>query len=62
MTTPRVARPVLIVVRDEWKHVAENWAALHAPTSSVVAMGKHMMFWDRAAEFNHLLDQFFQDL
>jgi non-heme chloroperoxidase len=51
-------RPVLIVAREEWRDVVGNWVAANAPRTRLAILGKHMMFWDRAAQFNALLDGF----
>ena len=52
--------PLLYVVRDDWRDVVTNWAKAHTPSAEVVAMGKHMMFWERHKEFNAALDRFLE--
>lgn len=54
--------PVLIVARDEWKTVTQEWVKVRAPNAKVVAMGKHLMFWERDEEFNAALDTFLQTM
>ncbi len=31
---------------------------MNTPAAEVVALGKHMMFWERQEEFNRILDRF----
>lgn len=50
--------PLLYVVRDEMKDVADEWIKANTPSATVVYMGKHMMFWERADEFNSVVDEF----
>lgn len=50
--------PTLIISRGEWEGVTRRWVAVHAPAAEVVAMGKHLMFWERSVEFNNVLDSF----
>jgi pimeloyl-ACP methyl ester carboxylesterase len=50
--------PVMYFVSEEWKCLAENWAAQHAPHSEVHSHGKHAMFWEHPEAFNASLDQF----
>jgi pimeloyl-ACP methyl ester carboxylesterase len=52
--------PLLIVVRAEWERVVTEWRDRHAPSARIVAMGKHMMFWERSAAFNAELDAFLE--
>ncbi|MFO0992093.1 MAG: alpha/beta hydrolase [Hyphomicrobiales bacterium] len=51
-------RPVLILCREEWHAVVTNWIAAHAVPAQCEFFGKHMMFWDRAPQFNARLDRF----
>lgn len=50
--------PMLYVVREESKTVADKWIKANTPSASAVYMGKHMMFWERPAEFNKVIDEF----
>ncbi|MDE1463717.1 alpha/beta fold hydrolase [Spartinivicinus poritis] len=50
--------PLLYVVRDEKKAVAEKWIKANTPSATTVYMGKHMMFWERFKEFNKAVDEF----
>ena len=50
--------PLLYIVREEWKDAAPNLAAPNTPSVNVVAMGKHLMFWERHTDFNAVLDRF----
>lgn len=52
--------PLIYVVREEWNDLVASWANTNTPTATVVAFGKHMMFWERPAEFNQILDTFLQ--
>ena len=37
-----------------------RWAARHTPSARVEAFGGHMMFWERAEEFNRVLSDFLE--
>lgn len=50
--------PLLYVVRDENREVADKWIKSNTPSATAVYMGKHMMFWERAEEFNKVVDEF----
>ena len=50
--------PLLYVVRKEWKDAASSWVAANTPSANVVAMGKHLMFWERHTDFKAVLDRF----
>ena len=50
--------PLLYGGREEWKDAASSWAAANTPSANVVAMGKHLMFWERHTDFNAVLDRF----
>jgi pimeloyl-ACP methyl ester carboxylesterase len=54
--------PLLYVVREEWQGVAEKWAHKNTPSAKVVAMGKHLMFWERFAAFNEVLSSFLEEV
>jgi hypothetical protein len=49
-------------VREEWQGVAEKWAHINTPSAKVVAMGKHLMFWERFAAFNEELSRFLDEV
>lgn len=50
--------PLLYVVRNEMKEVADKWMKSNTPSATAVYMGKHLMFWERPEEFNEVLDKF----
>ena len=50
--------PLLYVVREELGPRVSRWAARHTPAARVEALGGHLMFWERADEFNRLLSDF----
>ena len=50
--------PLLYVVSEEDEKVAGDWIKKHTPYATVVFRGKHLFFWERAAEFNQILDEF----
>ncbi|MBU2714156.1 alpha/beta fold hydrolase, partial [Zooshikella harenae] len=50
--------PLLYVVRNEMKEVADKWIKANTPSATTVYMGKHMMFWERPKEFNKVVDEF----
>ena len=52
--------PLLIVVRTEWEELARAWAAKNAPSAEVKALGRHLMFWEHAKEFNSILDTYLE--
>jgi pimeloyl-ACP methyl ester carboxylesterase len=52
--------PLLYVVREEWQGVAEKWTRENTPSAKLVAMGKHLMFWERSVAFNELLSGFLE--
>jgi len=54
--------PLLYIVREEMKEVADHWIKANTPSSTAVYMGKHMMFWERPNEFNYELDMFLNGL
>lgn len=54
--------PLLYVVREEMKVVADQWIKAHTPSASTVYMGKHMMFWERPDKFNQALDVFLSNI
>ena len=54
--------PLLFVVRDEVKSPAEKWIKANTPSATVAVLGKHMMFWERPAEFNKVVDEFLAKL
>jgi pimeloyl-ACP methyl ester carboxylesterase len=54
--------PLMYVVREESKPVAEKWIEANTPSATTVYLGKHMMFWERPAEFNAAVDDFLATL
>lgn len=54
--------PLLYIVREEMKEVADHWIKANTPSATAVYMGKHMMFWERPDEFNYELDMFLNGL
>jgi non-heme chloroperoxidase len=50
--------PLLYIVREEWKDAASSLAAANTPSANIIAMGKHLMFWERHTDFNAVLDRF----
>ena len=52
--------PLLYVVREEMGPRVSRWAARHTPSARVEAFGGHMMFWERAEEFNRVLADFLE--
>ena len=55
-------RPLLIVVRAEWEGLAKAWAAKNTPSAQVKALGRHLMFWEHADEFNAILDAYLNQI
>ena len=54
--------PLLYIVREEMKEVADKWIKSNTPSATTVYMGKHMMFWERHKEFNKEVDKFLATL
>ncbi len=54
--------PLLYVFRDEWKDIAPPLAREYTPSADIVVLGKHMMFWERADQFNAALDAYLAKL
>jgi pimeloyl-ACP methyl ester carboxylesterase len=52
----------LIVARAEWRAVAADWITRHAPGADFAAFGSHLMFWEKADDFNRLLESFLDRL
>ena len=52
--------PLLYVVRAELGQRVSRWAARHTPAARVEAFGGHLMFRERADEFNRLLSDFLE--
>jgi non-heme chloroperoxidase len=44
--------PLLYFVREEWEDLASEWAADNTPSATIMALGKHLMFWERHEQFN----------
>jgi pimeloyl-ACP methyl ester carboxylesterase len=56
-------KPLLYVMGTEhWHTAVEQWAAAHTPSAKLVSLGRHLMFWQRAREFNAVLDEFLKQL
>tara|TARA_B100000446_G_C10548630_1_gene339394 strand:+ start:1866 stop:2864 length:999 start_codon:yes stop_codon:yes gene_type:complete len=52
--------PLMIVAREEWRDIVQNWVSQNAPSTTVAVMGKHLMFWERSDEFNAALNKFLE--
>ena len=52
--------PLLYVVREEQGKIVTAWRDAHTPSAQVVAMGKHLMFWERSEPFNAALDRYLE--
>jgi pimeloyl-ACP methyl ester carboxylesterase len=51
--------PLLFVMGTEhWQPVVEQWVKANRPSTQLVTMGRHLMFWQRSEEFNTELDKF----
>lgn len=55
-------KPVLVVAREEWRGQVSRWLNANAPEVPLVVLGKHMMFWERAAAFNAEVTKFLDAL
>jgi len=54
--------PLFYVIREDWKDIVPPWVAKNTPSADITVFGKHMMFWERASEFNAALDKFLAKL
>ena len=54
--------PLLYVVSEAVKAPVQRWSRQNTPKAQVIALGKHLMFWERAAEFNAELEQFLESI
>lgn len=50
--------PLLYLVRKEQGEIVTRWADEFTPNAEVTAFGEHMMFWERAQQFNRVLVDF----
>lgn len=50
--------PLLYVACEELGSVVRAWARENTPAAQVEAFGKHLMFWERAEQFNTMLARF----
>jgi pimeloyl-ACP methyl ester carboxylesterase len=55
-------RPTLMLCREEWRAVVTAWIEAHAVPAQSEFFGKHMMFWDRAEQFNARVDRFLSEV
>ncbi len=55
-------RPILMMCREEWRMVVTNWIVAQAVSAQHEFFGKHMMFWDRSAQFNARLSRFMAEI
>jgi len=55
--------PVLFVMGEEhWHPVVDQWVKTNRPTTHLVNMGRHLMFWQRSEQFNTELDKFLNSI
>ena len=54
--------PLLYVVSEAVNAPVEQWSQKNTPKAQVFTLGKHLMFWERATEFNAVLDQFLESV
>ncbi len=50
--------PLCYLVRADQQEVVAHWARENTPSARLEAFGEHLMFWERAPEFNRLLTDF----
>ncbi len=58
LATLSASLPVWLVVSKVLEAPVIRWRDSSAPNARVSAFGKHLMFWERADEFNRLLEEF----
>lgn len=54
----RAETPTLFMVRSSWLNQARSWLNTYAPSTQVVGISSHAMFWERPDQFNALLQSF----
>lgn len=52
--------PLWYLMRDGRGDVVADWARANTPSASVDAYGEHLMFWERADQFNQALVDFIE--
>ena len=50
--------PLCYIMRAELGEKVIRWRDLNTPSAEVHAFGEHLMFWERAELFNHILEIF----
>ena len=50
--------PLWYLVRADQRQIVTEWARANTPAARVDAFGEHLMFWERADEFNRALVDF----
>ena len=50
--------PLLHIVSEVLREAVQNWSSQNTPNAQVAAFGKHLMFWERAGEFNQVLSNY----
>jgi pimeloyl-ACP methyl ester carboxylesterase len=50
--------PLWYLMRADQQKLAHDWAQANTPSARVEGFGEHLMFWERADEFNLLLTEF----
>lgn len=50
--------PLWYLLREGQAEIVDRWARVNTPSARVEALGEHLMFWERAAEFNTRLVEF----
>ena len=55
--------PLLFIMGEEhWQPVVEQWVKTNRPSTHLVTIGRHLMFWQRSEEFNTALDKFLKSV
>ncbi len=52
--------PLMYYVRMTQEQIVRSWAERNTPTARIHASGEHLMFWERADEFNEILLAYLQ--
>jgi len=50
--------PLCYLLSAGREKIVSDWARENTPSAQVTAFGEHLMFWERADEFNHVLTEF----
>ena len=50
--------PLCYIMRAELRTKVNQWRNRHTPSAEIHAFGEHLMFWEKAEQFNRILENF----